>query len=238
MQLTCLNADHLEEICASWLTMSKKCKSAKTVERRRTACRALGRCYGETILGDYFTPTPAKAYPHPLPGGKADLGRMIGAASTSEQRALIALLGFCGLRVSEALAISYTSFDFVKRTIKVRGKGDKYRIVPLSDYAWDILFEYATKCYFQSRPTLVSLSDRTARAYVTELGVKANINRRVSSHDLRATFATAAYAVNKDIRAVQELLGHVSVVQTQLYIGMPLENMRAATDFMDTDEED
>lgn len=205
--------------------------------RRKTSAVALAKGCGLSILNNYSLPTPARPIPHPLPNGEDDLRRLLNAATNDEQRALITLLGLCGLRVAEALSTAYPHFDWVDRLLTVRGKGDKMRIVPLSDLAFSVLFKFVTAQYFARQPKVISYADRTARSCVTKLGARAGITRSISSHDLRATFATAAYKkCGNDIRIVQELLGHSSVLQTQLYVGVQMQDMRNAANFMDEDD--
>jgi site-specific recombinase XerD len=75
---------------------------------------------------------------------------------------------------------------------------------------------------------LVGINERHARKVITSLGAKIGLERRISSHDLRATFATAVYDKTMDIRLVQELIGHATSAQTEVYIGVNLDKMREA----------
>jgi site-specific recombinase XerD len=77
---------------------------------------------------------------------------------------------------------------------------------------------------------VVGLKDRFARRVITELGVRAKLERHTSSHDLRATFATAVYDHTLDQRVVQELLGHSSGTTTEIYIGRSNDQMRKAVE--------
>jgi site-specific recombinase XerD len=155
---------------------------------------------------------------------------MISAAKWENQKALVALLGFCGLRVAEALAVRPSHFDLNDMELVVRGKGDKTRRLPVSEEAWEFLLMPTTRAFCANDTEIVGIQDRAARALITRLGIKAGLSRRVSSHDLRATFATAVYDKTLDQRVVQELLGHSSGEQTELYIGVSRAKMKAAVE--------
>jgi integrase/recombinase XerC len=157
---------------------------------------------------------------------------MAEAARNIEQQALIGLCGFAGLRVAEALGLTLPSIDLSLNLITVRGKGDKTRIVPMSSSCWlHISQQYMavlTKGTEDGNLYLISYQDRFARKCITLCAERAGIQRHVSSHDLRATFATAVYDNTKDLRLVQELLGHSSPNTTQVYTGVTLVKMRDA----------
>jgi site-specific recombinase XerD len=155
--------------------------------------------------------------------------KLIALAPTDNQKALVALCGMCGCRVGEALDIVPASFDTVHMTVCIRGKGDKTRIVPVSTEAWAIIEKQIVRA-FMNGTTVVNLRDRHARKVITSLGVKAKLRRPISSHDLRATFGTEVYNKTLDIRVVQELLGHSSSAQTELYIGVTEKAMRKAVE--------
>ena len=78
---------------------------------------------------------------------------------------------------------------------------------------------------------LVHYEDRSARKCITSLGRKAGLSRAISSHDLRATFATILNDRNVNIRVIQELLGHSSVATTEIYTGVGMQALADAVDF-------
>jgi site-specific recombinase XerD len=233
-----ISVQDLETRASAWLNARRREVAPKTLGRRLTSMRAFGRCLGIQILAEYSAPTPARSMPHPLPGLLEDIKKMLAVAKSEQQRSLLALCGLCGLRITEAREVEPDDFDLHNMTLTVRGKGDKTRIVPVSKMAWSVLCPTVLEARMVGRKSVVVLTDRHAREIITQLGVRAGVKRPVASHDLRATFATVAYNnSNKNIRAVQDLLGHASVVQTQLYTGVTMDSMRAAVSF-DLDEED
>lgn len=222
----------LEETAMNWLTANRRKLAPKTTGRRLTSLRAfLKWAEHPEMLRDYSTPTPAKGQPHPLPEGMAGVERLIECAGTDQRKALIALCGMLGCRVAEALTVLPSDFNTSEMLLTIRGKGDKTRRVPISNRAWDILAMPVTRAMC-SGPTVpvVGLKDRFARRVITDLGVKAGLKRHISSHDLRATFATAVYDKTLDLRLTQELLGHSSSATTELYTGVSLDNMRKAVE--------
>jgi integrase len=222
--------EDFEEIAMEWLQMNRKILSPKTTNRRLTSLKAFARWAGwGNPLEEYAAPTAAKGQPHPLPEGIEGVYRMIEAAHNERQKTLVVLCGLCGLRISEALKIKATHFDFANMVLRVPGKGDKERIVPVSERAWNVIAPAVVRAGLKNLE-VVGLKDRFARRAITELGVRAGLQRRVASHDLRATFATAVYDSTLDQRVVQELLGHANGSTTEVYIGRTAEQMRKAVE--------
>lgn len=215
-----------------WLNHHRSLWAPRTMNRKITSLKSFLQWCGLTEpLDEYKGPKAPKQEPHPLPNGSQDLRAMLNAATDRDHRVLIALCGLTGLRISEALTTETTHFDFQMRTLKVRGKGDVTRVIPVSDEAWEILFPRLTELFMAGGGKLLTMYERTARKAITTIGQRAGITRDVASHDLRATFATEAYRNCKDIHSVAGLLGHSSVTTTMLYIKGSMEAMRAAANF-------
>lgn len=220
--------DEFEELAMSWMTMERSKVSPKTTGCRLTSLRAYARWAGwEGMLRDYKAPEPGRQPAHPLPEGIAGVHRLINVAPTPAQKALIALCGLCGCRISEALDVTIQSFDLEKMTLRIVGKGSKVRYIPISPDAWKVI-QMAYLLSYGTHETLVGLKDRRARTIITQLGVNAGLRRHISSHDLRATFGTEVYYKTLDIRVVQELLGHSTAAVTERYIGVSNDKMREA----------
>lgn len=152
---------------------------------------------------------------------------MIEVATTQGQKTLIALCGMCGLRVAEALAVTFKDFTIQAEqvTLTVRGKGDLTRHVPVNQEAYSVMIMSMVEQALTGLP-IVGMKDRYARRCVTDLGVRAGLSRRIASHDLRATFATAVYNKTKDKYLVQKLLGHKDGKTTDGYLGLTEEQMK------------
>lgn len=233
-----LDLDQLEALAAGWLNATRKTAAPSTTNRRLTAIRTLGRCYGMTILNNYTAPTPMQGRPHPLPGGRNDLEKMFAVADTQEQKALIAFCGLCGLRITEAREREPGHINLIERVIRFIGKGGREREIPMVGRAWEILAPLTLESMAVGRPTLLTMADRTARMTITTMGARAGLSRSISSHDLRATFATEVYRKTKNLPLVQRLLGHGDIKQTQLYIGVSLDEMAEGVNFLDYEDDE
>lgn len=215
------------DVAADYINDLRLHHPAATVLRRMAAIRCMARVFdAPDPLKGYSAPRVPRAVAHPLAGGLGDLDILIDAAKSLEQKTLIALCGMAGLRISEARAIrvSDVRFRMGRASLQVFGKGRKVRFVPLAPKPYAIIegrcdeLLHPTVQLLDPDPRLVTYSDKGARGYLTRLG-KAN-GIAVASHDLRMTFGSEVYDATKDIRTVQELLGHESVETTVRYTGI------------------
>lgn len=154
---------------------------------------------------------------------------MIESSYSTQTKALTTLLCLMALRVSEARSVKPSHFilDEGREGIKIRGKGDREAIVPLSDEAWENLRPRYFECLLLDQP-LVGLSDSGARRAFRRIAQICKIPGRVSSHDGRATVATTILENTGNVRLAQEMLRHSSVTTTQLYTQVGREQLRAA----------
>lgn len=221
----------LEELGLAWLSKNRKTLAPRTTARRLTSLREFTKWSGwPGMFSDFATPRVGRAIPHPLPEGMDGIRRMLRAATDNEkQQAMLALCGMCGLRLHETLELHPNDFIFDRPGavwLQVRGKGDVVRYVPVSEEA----MRYLSAPWVRAKTgghLVVPMKDRYARRCVTDLGKRARLQRSVSSHDLRATFATAVYNKTKDKMLVQRLLGHASGHTTEVYIGTDVDVMLA-----------
>lgn len=224
----------IQVVARQYMTECREQWSPKTTKRKMASIRSFGRFIGIPLLEGYRGPKVAKPIPHPIPEGINGVLEMIMECDTPQQKALIALCGLAGLRVSEARAVKGFNFTFDPDGtvwLKVRGKGDSYRTVPVNKTC--MLFVRPLLADQHGSAVIVGdMADRTARAMVTRMGAKAALSRPVKSHDLRATFATAAYDQCKDLRVVQELLGHADSSTTEVYTGTSPAAMKSAINFI------
>lgn len=228
-KLTEILVQDLETRLRRWLRGQQNNWSTRTQARKTTAAKAYCLMVGiQNPLSDYALPTPSKSEAHPLPGGWGDIEKMLAVCVTEEQKLLVVLTGMVGLRINEALRVTISDFDFHDLELKVNGKGNKDRVVPISDLAWEYISSFVTESFLVGRVKLIHYSDRGARKLITSLGKRANLTRNVASHDLRATFATETLNAGANIRTVQELLGHAHVTTTEGYTGVTRTQMRQA----------
>lgn len=152
--------------------------------------------------------------------------------------ALIELLYGTGARITEALSLDVDDLDTEGGSVRLFGKGNKERIVPLGSYAVRAVSSYLVR----ARPALAQkgrgtprlflnllgrpLSRQSAWAVIQDAAARAGIEEHISPHTLRHSYATHLLSGGADIRVVQELLGHASVTTTQIYTAVTIETLR------------
>ncbi len=159
-------------------------------------------------------------------------------------RAILEVLYASGARVSELVGMDLTDLDLRVGSARVKGKGNRERIVPLGSFAVESLQTYLQL----GRPFLICkgvtgmipalflnrygkrLSARGVRYMVEGIVEKVALCRGISPHTLRHTFATHLLDRGADLRAVQELLGHVSMSSTQIYTHVTRQKVKAVYD--------
>ncbi|MGM9786693.1 MAG: site-specific tyrosine recombinase XerD [Candidatus Cryptobacteroides sp.] len=141
-------------------------------------------------------------------------------------RAILEILYGCGLRVSEACGMKVSDIFWEEGFVKVVGKGDKERLVPVGQMALD-----AVSAYLEARPLPEGNGDdilfinRRGNALsrvwvfkmVREYALKAGVRKNISPHTFRHSFATHLIENGADLRVVQEMLGHENIVTTEIY---------------------
>jgi len=143
-------------------------------------------------------------------------------------RAMLELLYSCGLRVSELISLSYHNLNIKEEFVRVHGKGNKERMLPLGEVAIDFLDQYEKnsraillkngQCdsYFLSNRG--SAMSRQNFFYIIKgYALTAGIDKPISPHSLRHAFATHLVQKGADLRSVQLMLGHSDISSTQLY---------------------
>jgi len=151
---------------------------------------------------------------------------------------IIEVLYGCGLRVSELIDIKISNINFKENYIKVIGKGNKTRFVPLAQYTAKLLKEYITEVrsknkvnkknedtlFLNSRGT--SMSRVIVFIIIKELTDKAGVSKKISPHTFRHSFATHLLQNGADLRYIQEMLGHSSITTTGIYTHLKTEELR------------
>lgn len=146
----------------------------------------------------------------------------------TRDKAILELLYASGLRVSELTGLLLEHYDSKERFLRITGKGDKTRFVPVGEKAASAIADYLKR----ARPLLVGKKTRShmflsrrgtaltrerIRQIIRERAVKAGLNEHVHPHLLRHSFATHLLHNGADLRIIQELLGHADIATTQIY---------------------
>jgi len=189
-------------------------------------------------------PTPKREQRLPRTLGRDDVAELLDRIPVktpleARDRAMFELAYSCGLRAEEIVNLDLESVEFESESLRVVGKGQKTRLVPIGEPAQRTLRRYLetarhaltggprTEALFLSRNGLrLSTSDvrRRLQLWVRELSK----HGRVSPHSLRHSFATHLLEGGADLRSIQELLGHSTVSTTQVYTRVEPQTLRAA----------
>ena len=151
---------------------------------------------------------------------------------------IIEVLYGCGLRVSELIELKISNINFKEHYIKVQGKGDKTRFVPLAGYTAELIQNYIRETrannkinkkhedtlFLNSRGT--SMSRVIVFLIIKELTDKAGVSKKISPHTFRHSFATHLLQNGADLRYIQEMLGHSSITTTEIYTHLKTEELR------------
>lgn len=231
-------------------TAERRPLSAASAARALVAVRGLHRFL---VLEGRIQADPAEAVTAPRTGRRLpkalpldDVERLLAGAGTGEaaaelrDRALLELLYGTGARISEAIGLDVDDLDLDSATARLRGKGDKERLVPVGRHASTHLAAYLVR----ARPVLAAagpgrggaavffnsrggrLSRQSAWAVVQQAARTAGLTGDIGPHTLRHSFATHLLDGGADVRVVQELLGHASVTTTQIYTQVSVQHLR------------
>lgn len=153
-------------------------------------------------------------------------------------RAIIEMLYSCGLRVSELVELRVEDIDFEENLVRVMGKGGKQRFVPLGDLARQRLETYMVdrvevEAADRESASIIFLNRRGRKltrvmifTLIRQAVAAAGIDKAVSPHSFRHSFATHLLMGGADIRQVQELLGHSDITTTEIYTHLDFNHLR------------
>ncbi len=194
-------------------------------------------------------PQRAKYLPQVLSLPEIEL--LLGASKNLRDKLIVELLYGAGLRVSELTQLNWSDINLTQSSIKCFGKGSKERIVPIGQEGLKAITAYkeqmATTLKGRTLPGkpvfLNGRGKRLSRLVVWQtlkrLAKAANLYKKLSPHTLRHSFATHLLENGADLRVVQELLGHTSIITTQLYTHLSRAHLRRtyqhAQEFLATD---
>lgn len=222
--------------------------ASRTLARNAVSVRRLFRfLHAEQVItdnpaDDLKVPSVGRSLPNHLSSDEVE--RLLdaperGTAEGMRDRAMLELLYAAGLRVSELVAMPTRALRLDVGFVRVWGKGNKERLVPIGDVATDVLDHYIR----DGRGLLVAASGEASNdLFVTRRGGRmtrqgfwknlkryakvAGVNRSVSPHTVRHSFATHLLQHGADLRSLQAMLGHADISTTQIYTHVAAERMK------------
>lgn len=253
-----LNFLKVKSISASPLTIDQETlqlflyEIAKELNSRSRAriISGLKSFFNYLIFEDYRKDNPTDLIETPKIGRKLpetisveEIDELIAAIDLTKtegerNRAIIETLYGCGLRVSELTNLRISDLYFEEGFIKVTGKGDKQRFVPISDYniKYITIYKDQVRAHQEIKPEAsdtLFLNRRGAQltramifTIIRQLAEKANIRKKISPHTFRHSFATHLLENGADLRAIQQMLGHESITTTEIYMHMDRTYLR------------
>lgn len=221
--------------------------AASTVARHLASLRSFFRFAQREGLAEQ---NPAKPLRNPRPGRKLphfltteEISTLLEAPSREtplglRDRAMLETTYSAGLRVSELVATNDEDLDLPAGLVRIRGKGRRERLAPLGSHAVRALenwlrYRHAARDEEVPRPTFLNrfgkrLTTRSVARMLEKYLKQTSLDTRTSPHTLRHSFATHLLDAGADIRSVQELLGHKSLVTTQIYTHVSTAGLREA----------
>ena len=144
----------------------------------------------------------------------------------------------CGLRVSEVITIKISDLFFDEGFVRVLGKGNKERFIPIHNQAQKYILSYINNIRIHQVPqknhedTLFlnrrgkGLSRQMVFMMLNETAIKINLKKKISPHTFRHSFATHLLKNGADLRAIQQMLGHESITTTEIYVHLDKSYLR------------
>ena len=234
---------------STFLVLLKKSNiSARSQARIISGIKAF---YKYLILEDYIKYNPTDLVESPKIGFKLpdtlsliEIDKLISAIDLSQQhgernRSILETLYSCGLRVSELINLQLSNINFNENYIKVTGKGNKQRLSPISGKALKYLSIYINEVRIhldikKGNSDFVFLNNRGTKLsrvmiflIIKKLAEKIGLNKKISPHTFRHSFATHLIEGGADLRAVQEMLGHSSITTTEIYTHLDNDYLRS-----------
>ncbi len=202
------------------------------------------------ILEGYIEKSPVELIEAPKTGRKLpdtlsleEIDLLISAIDQStpegfRNKVMLEVLYSCGLRVSELVGLRLSDLFFEEGFIRVIGKGSKHRFVPIDEHSMELITLYINTIRSQytvkkESSDIVFLNRRGAQltramifTIIKRLAIEVELNKNISPHTFRHSFATHLLENGADIRAIQVMLGHESITTTEIYTHITTERLR------------
>lgn len=211
-------------------------KSKNTIMLAAAALRFYFKEILSKDLSQIKLPKKEKTLPEVL--SKEEVRNLIDSADTLKSRLIISFLYSTGLRVSELVNLKVTDVDFAEKTGWVRrGKGAKDRIFGMSESLTQDVQAYLSRknnehhfIFSKEKP----LTTRNIQKIISGTRKRANIQKKVTPHTLRHSFATHLLEQGTDIRVIQAMLGHASLNTTQVYTHISSDHIKRVKNPLDS----
>ncbi len=234
-----------EEIVQQFIYAVSKEVNARSQARIISGLKSF---FSYLIFEDYRTDNPMELIEAPRLGRKLpdtlsiqDIDALIGAIDLSKEegernRAMLETLYGCGLRVTELTTLKISDLFFEEGFIKITGKGNKQRFVPISEVTKKYIGFYRLKrntLPIQKGHEDTLFLNRRGRqltramifTIIKDLAVKINLNKSISPHTFRHSFATHLLENGADLRSIQLMLGHESITTTEIYVHLDRKHL-------------
>ena len=228
-----------EEVIQQFIYSVSKQVNARSQARIISGLKSF---FNYLVFEDYRNNNPLELIETPKTGRKLpdtlsleEIDALINAVDLSSNegernRAMLETLYGCGLRVSELVSLKISDLFFEEGFVKITGKGNKQRFVPIGNltqkyiqlYKENVRSYVPVKKGFEDTLFLNRRGSQLTRAMIftiiKDLATKINLNKTISPHTLRHSFATHLLENGADLRSIQLMLGHESITTTEIYV--------------------
>lgn len=223
-----------KENILDWISVISKNSKETTQSRKLSALKSLAgylveqKTWTKNLVELVNSPKIVRSIPDSL--SKEDVDKILSEPRKEvfeeiRDRAMLETMYCSGLRVSEVCSLKHSDFDMAEKILRIKGKGNKVRLVPIARRALDAIGKYFVerKKMNSSAPELFitkrgsKLSRKTFWYNIKKYATRIPLGREVSPHLLRHSFATHLLSAGADLISIKEMLGHSDLATTQIY---------------------
>jgi integrase/recombinase XerC len=239
-----ISLHHIRNYIGSLYATHKKTSISRKLSAIRSFFNFLEqrRIINKNPVWNISSPKPEKYLPRYL--NVDEIFRLLAIESNNSWRslrdmAMLELLYSCGIRAEELRALNIEDIDVYEKIVKIKGKGNKERIVPIGKYALNAIEKYLNSIHHIKEKLIGALfinargkrlSTRSIRRIVKKYVIKSGLSWDISPHSLRHSFATHLLESGADLRVVQEMLGHTKISTTLRYTHLTIDRLMEVYD--------
>ena len=242
--LACVNNEPKMVVRSYMAHLAKSDLKKSSIARKLSTLKTF---YNFLVKTGHIDVSPADAVPFPKVERKIpdfltvdDLFYLLDSMSSTtllEKRNIAIFETFysTGIRVSEMAGLNFGDIDFDHRMIRVKGKGEKERLVPVGERALNAILQYRHRLEKRLDPLFLNyrlgrLTDGSMRRILSKIVSECSLKMHVSPHMLRHSFATHMLDAGADLRGIQEVLGHANLSTTQVYTHVTIDKLMEVYD--------